>query len=187
MAEPEIGFDTVKDLLSTPFGVCFDGLLERLSEHKGLFDIELRAGRHASLKHFIEKVTRDLGDREQFMQENEVRQYLENEKTNRDRKGSAQKYFLSLLVLTMKGTFHESIRNWVQPPEFKADFDKAKNARSFGSCAWLQSRPAYISWKAELRTTESGPENHAKPIAQPCQPILWLEGKTLANSSNGND
>jgi len=82
-------------------------------------------------------------------------------------------------VLTTKGAFHESIRNWVQPLEFKADFDKAKKARSFGSCAWLQSKPAYISWKAELRTTESGPGNHGKSKAQPCQPILWLEGKDI--------
>ena len=86
MAEPEIGLDLVKDLLSTPFGVCFDGLLKRLSEHKGLFDIELRAGRHTSLEDFVKKVTQDLEDREQFMQENEVRRYLEDEKKTRDRK-----------------------------------------------------------------------------------------------------
>jgi len=79
------------------FGVRFDGLLERLSEHKGLFDIDLRAGRHTSLEDFIKKVTQDLGDREQFMQENEVRRYLEDEKETRDRKGSTQKYSLSLL------------------------------------------------------------------------------------------
>jgi hypothetical protein len=97
LAEPEIGLDPIKDLLSTPFGVCFDGLLERLSEHKGLFEVELRAGRHTSLEAFIEKVTRDLEDREQFMQENEVRRYLEGEKMTRDRKGSTQRYSLSLL------------------------------------------------------------------------------------------
>ena len=98
MAEPEeIGLDPVKDLLSTPFGVRFDGLLERLSEHKGLFDIELRAGRHTSLKDFITKVTQDLRDREEFMQENKARRYLEDEKKTRDRKGSTQKYPLSLL------------------------------------------------------------------------------------------
>jgi hypothetical protein len=97
LAEPEIGVDPVKDLLSTPFGVCFDGLLERLSKHKGLFDIDLRAGRHTSLEDFIKKVTQDLGDREQFMQENEVRRYLEDEKKTRDRKGSTQNYSLSLL------------------------------------------------------------------------------------------
>ena len=87
MAEPEIGLDPVKDLLSTPFDVRFDGLLERLSEHQGLFDIELRAGRHNSLKIFIEKVSQDLEDREQFMQENEVNRYLEDEKKTRVRKG----------------------------------------------------------------------------------------------------
>jgi hypothetical protein len=97
LAEPEIGLDPVKDLLSIPFAVCFDGLLERLSEHKGLFDIDLRAGKHTSLKDFIEKVTQDLGDREQFMREDEVRRYLEDEKNTRDRKGSTQKHSLSLL------------------------------------------------------------------------------------------
>jgi hypothetical protein len=88
-------------------------------------------------------------------------------------------------LLTRIGAFNEKIRKWVQPPEFKADFDKAKKARSFGSCAWVQSQPAYVSWKAALRTTESGLMNHGKSKAQPCQPILWLEGRTLATSSNG--
>jgi hypothetical protein len=87
LVEPERGLGPVKDLLSTPFGIRFDGLLERLSEHKGLFDIDLRAGRHTSLKDFIQKVTQELGDREQFMQEGEVKRYLEDEKETRDRKG----------------------------------------------------------------------------------------------------
>jgi hypothetical protein len=86
LAEPEIGLDPFKDLPSTPFDVYFDGLLERLSEHKGLFDIELRAGRHTSLTDFIKKVIQDLRDREKLMQEKEVRRYLEEEKEPRDRK-----------------------------------------------------------------------------------------------------
>lgn len=92
--EPEIGVDSVKDLLSTPFGVGFDGLLERLSQHKGLFDIDLRAGRHTSLEVFLKRVSRDLEDREEFMQENEVRQHLEDEKETRDSKGSHQISFV---------------------------------------------------------------------------------------------
>jgi hypothetical protein len=72
--------------LSTPFSLRFDSLLERLSEHKGLFDVDLRAGRHASLEAFIKKVTRDLADRERFIQDSEVKQYLENGKRIRDRK-----------------------------------------------------------------------------------------------------
>ena len=120
MAEPEIGLDPVKDLLSTPFDVCFDGLLERLSEHKGLFDTELRAGRHTSLQDFIEKVTQNKGHREQSMQENEVRRYLEDTKKVRDRKGSTQKYSPSLLradnergffrKVSVTGSNHQSSR-----------------------------------------------------------------------------
>jgi len=88
VAEPEIGLDPVKDLLSTSLDVRFDGLLERLSEHKRLFDIDLRAGRHISLTDFVEKVIQDLRDREQFMQEGQVRRHLEEEKKHRDRKSS---------------------------------------------------------------------------------------------------
>ena len=88
LVEPEIGLDPVKDLLSTPFSIRFPSFLQRLSEHKGLLDIDLRAGKHNSLKHFVEKVTEDLRDRERFMQENKVKRYLEDEKKTRDRKCS---------------------------------------------------------------------------------------------------
>jgi hypothetical protein len=186
LAELEIGDDPVKDLLSTPFGVYFNSLLERLSAHKVLFDIELRAGRHTSLKDFVKKVTLDLEDREDFMQQSQVRQHLKDQKRTRDRKGSILRILFIPSLLTIKGAFHESIRHWIQPPEFKADFDKAKKARDVGSCVWLQSESAYVSWKAALRTTESGPGNHGKSKAQPRQPILLFEGRALANLGNGN-
>lgn len=87
-AEPDTGRDPVNDLLSTPFSVRFESLLKRLSEHKRLFDIELRAGRHTALEDFISKVVQDLEEREKFMQESIVKRHLEDVKKTRDRKDS---------------------------------------------------------------------------------------------------
>lgn len=86
-------------------------------------------------------------------------------------------------MLTAEGAYHETIRRWIMPPEFQSDFDKAKKARSPGSCNWLQSEPAYVSWKAELQTAETEPSGLGKFRAQPCQPILWLEGRLSMNLS----
>ena len=61
-----------------------------------LWDDSDKSWRHTSLEDFIKKVTQDLVDREQFMQENEARGYLEDEKKSRDRKYSTQNYSLPL-------------------------------------------------------------------------------------------
>lgn len=180
IAEPEPEHDPITNLLSTPFSHRFNGLVQRLAEHKGLFDVDLRAGRHTSLEDFIKKVSQNIVDRDHFVKEREVRQHLEKEMKNFDSKDSGQNFFD--FTLTMKVAFHESIRNWVQPTEPKVDFDRAKKVRNFGSCAWLQSEPTYVSWKAEPQTSELGPGNYGSFKARSREPILWMEGEIFTTS-----
>lgn len=68
----------------TSFDLRFDDCLKRLSEHKGLFDIELRAGRHASLESFVGKVIEDLRERDQLLQDDEVVEFLRRGKKTCD-------------------------------------------------------------------------------------------------------
>ncbi len=81
--------DPTKTLLSTSFTERFSDLLERLSRHQRLFDVDLRAGRHRSLVNFVRNVTKDLEEREQLMQDPQVLQGMEEEKRARDCKSSS--------------------------------------------------------------------------------------------------
>jgi hypothetical protein len=51
------------NVLSIPFNLRFESLIARLNEHKLLFAIELRAGKHESLNIFVENVIEDLRKR----------------------------------------------------------------------------------------------------------------------------
>ncbi|OWY51406.1 hypothetical protein AALT_g4692 [Alternaria alternata] len=151
--------DPIMNVLSIPFNLRFESLIARLNEHKLLFAIELRAGKHESLNIFVENVIEDLRKREEYFQSRSTMERLERE---RDECHSAN--------------FTAGVR-WILPPEFRAEFDRAKKARSPGSCAWLQSLKAYTMWKESLLTDDVQTTSSRRYTRQhSCTPILLLEG-----------
>lgn len=78
--------DPVKTLTFTPFTVAFDDLLERVAEHKRLFDICLRTGKHDDLQAFIERVINALLERDKYMQDDIIKRNLQKEKGIHNRK-----------------------------------------------------------------------------------------------------
>ncbi len=94
---PSITLDPTNTLLSTCFTERFNDLLERLSRHQRLFDVDLRAGRHRSLVNFVRNVTKDLEERQQLMQDPRVLQGMEEEKKTSDcRPSSLPRYHSSI-------------------------------------------------------------------------------------------
>ncbi|CAN9327452.1 unnamed protein product [Alternaria alternata] len=151
--------DATMDVLSIPFNLRFESLIARLHEHKLLFAIELRAGKHGSLNIFIDNVVEDLRKREEYFQSRSTMGRLEKE---RDDCHSAN--------------CNTGVR-WILPPDFHAEYDRAKNARSPGSCAWLQSLKVYTMWKESLYTDDLQTTSSRRYTRQhSCPPILLLEG-----------
>lgn len=186
LVDPDTGRDPVIALLSAPFNARFKYLLDRLSEHKRLLDIDLAEKKYRSLTNFMANVILALEDREQIKQEKNEMRRLEEEKRTRDRKSSSPKLSHACLLI-MEGTIHDSIPNWIQPPEFSADFNRAKEARTPGSCAWLQSESSYVAWKAALQAANLESKTHGSPHVQHVPPILLFEGMSIFRSKIGND
>ncbi|CAN9367703.1 unnamed protein product [Alternaria alternata] len=148
--------DPIMNVLSIPFNLRFESLIARLNEHKLLFAIELRAGKHESLNIFVENVIEDLRKREEYFQSRSTMERLERERDECHSKRPENyhpRFHVSLLI-TKGANFTAGVR-WILPPEFRAEFDRAKKARSPGSCAWLQSLKAYTMWKESLLTDDT--------------------------------
>ena len=132
------------DVLSIPFNLRFESLIARLHEHKLLFAIELRAGKHGSLNIFIDNVVEDLRKREEYFQSRSTMGRLEKERDDCHGKPAENYHFrLRDSLLIIKGANCNTGVRWILPPDFHAEYDRAKNARSPGSCAWLQSQLAF--------------------------------------------
>jgi hypothetical protein len=86
MAVASTETDPLKSLTFVPFVVAFDDLLERIAEHKRLFDISLRKRKHDDLQAFIGRVTEALLDRDEYMQESAIRRDLQKDKEIHNRK-----------------------------------------------------------------------------------------------------
>ncbi|CAN9409120.1 unnamed protein product [Alternaria alternata] len=148
--------DPIMNVLSIPFNLRFESLIARLNEHKLLFAIELRAGKHESLNIFVENVIEDLRKREEYFQSRSTMERLERERDecHSKRPENYHPRFRVSLLITKGANFTAGVR-WILPPEFRAEFDRAKKARSPGSCAWLQSLKAYTMWKESLLTDDT--------------------------------
>jgi hypothetical protein len=67
-------------VLSIPFHLRFESLIARLSEHKLLFAMKLRAGKYESLFTFTDNVIADLRKREELFLNQVTMARLEKEK-----------------------------------------------------------------------------------------------------------
>jgi hypothetical protein len=150
--------DPVKTLTFIPFVTAFDDLLERVAEHKRLFDISLRDGKHDDLQAFIRRVVNALKERDEYMHDNAIKRDLQTERGIYIRR------------------FYEDVRKWIQAPDYKPDFDKARDARSSSTGDWLHAEASYIAWKADLHRSVLTPGNVGSTSNRNCSPVLWLEG-----------
>ncbi|KAH7382109.1 hypothetical protein BKA64DRAFT_747820 [Cadophora sp. MPI-SDFR-AT-0126] len=150
--------DPLKNLTFIPLTVAFDDMLERIAEHKRLFDISLRNRKHVDLQAFIWRVTKALLERDEYMQNSAIRRDLLKDKEIHIR------------------FFQENVRKWIQSPDYTADFVKAKDARSSSTGDWLQAEACYVAWRTELHRSVWKSDRHGKTTAKKCRPILWLEG-----------
>jgi hypothetical protein len=174
------------NVLSIPFNLRFESLIARLNEHKLLFAIELRAGKHESLNIFVENVIEDLRKREEYFQSRSTMERLEMERDecHSKRPENYHSRFRVSLLITKGANFTAGVR-WILPPEFRAEFDRAKKARSPGSCAWLQSLKAYTMWKESLLTDDVQTTSSRRYTRQhSCTPILLLEGNRFTPCYN---
>lgn len=174
------------DVLSIPFNLRFESLIARLHEHKLLFAIELRAGKHGSLNMFIDNVVEDLRKREEYFQSRSTMGRLEKERDDCHSKPAENYHFrLRDSLLIIKGANCTTGVRWILPPDFHAEFDRAKNARSPGSCAWLQSLKVYTMWKESLYTDDLQTTSSRRYTRQhSCPPILLLEGNRSTTCYN---
>lgn len=173
--------DPVRSLTFIPFAVAFDDLLERVAEHKRLFDISLRTGKHDDLQAFIGRVIKALLERDEYMQDDIIRRNLQKDREIHNRKTSLHGRKYSLISYDVAGLFQENVRKWIQSPDYKPDFEKARDARSSSTGDWLQAEASYVTWKAELHGSVLESGKHEKTTNRNCRPILWLEGVLTGN------
>jgi len=172
---------SVQTLTFNPFVMAFDDLLERIAEHKRLFDISLRAGKHEELQAFIKRVIRALLDRDQYMQDDIIKWKLQKDRGVHSRKTSLYRFKHSLTSGDAAELFHENVRKWIQSPDYKPDFEKARDARSSSTGDWLEAEASYTAWKAELHSSVLTSGEYEKTTDRNCRPILWLEGQPIVD------
>jgi hypothetical protein len=128
---------------------------------------------------FVEKVTQHLREREELVRDVGVKQKLENEKASRRSKNRTWDLPQSLsYLLTSEGANREAARKWFLSTDFQADFNKAKEAKNPGSCAWLQLDTIYMTWKNGSQVPAAIHTDHRRSGIQTCPPILLFEGKS---------
>ena len=145
----------IKDLFWKPFDIRFSDLLERISKHQKLYDLELSLADREELMLHYEKFDKELKETEIYR------------KTQaHDAKGKER---MELRARVRK------IKKWIHAPNYMELFEREKCNLTPSTGEWLLKDKAYKLWKTSSSNASADPSQNQIPIGFGSR-VLLIQG-----------
>lgn len=163
----------IGDIFWKPFDVWFSEVLNRLSRHESLFDLELSlTAKEDAMAHHA-KFDQEVENARKF-RESQLARSLEEEV-------HAKKEEARLLNVQIR-----EIKRWIRAPNYTALLEREAPHATEGMCEWFMNHPKYRAWR------DKNPARKSKSHDHDTASMLWVQGppgygKTVLSSFIVND
>ena len=132
-------------LVWQPFDVQFGGLLNRLKQHRDLFELEVSLSSTEESLRFYAKYEEDV-----HRAERQAGSYqIQDDGIVEMGKGNSQRLLLESNSAIDKRA--RKLQEWINPPRWMDNFEQAQNRRAPGTCEWILDDLVYKNWRKTIR------------------------------------